>query len=122
MHTSIPSGRQPAFRLRLSVLLFFAFVGIVQQYAQTVSQKKPVAEYENLPLSSREFQSNMRKYFCVCHRESLPKPEDLIGHDVIVFLEYNPPMHSWEPATANYQLFFHPALQQRILGYLKGKK
>jgi hypothetical protein len=59
---------------------------------------------------------NKVDYFCVCHQEG---SSDLIGRDVIVFLDYNKPMHMWEPAAPNYQLFFHDDLKTRILRALK---
>lgn len=57
-------------------------------------------------------------YFCMCYREI---PLDLVGHDVIVFLIYNKPMHQWENAVPRYQLFFRPELKTGILQALKEK-
>lgn len=166
VHTSL---RHIASGLRFWTFFLIVFAGIGHQDAQTSAPSKTTGEYENLPLSSKEFRLNMRKseliargrvidyktsqgvnehtpnadrttilvsetyvgsilpgsrveYFCVCHHESLIKPDAIVGHEVIVFLDYNAPMHSWEPATANYQLFFHPALRQKILDSLKNKK
>src|SRR5882757_2085030 len=61
MRTTFSSRRHSRFCLRFCVLALFVFAGTLQQRAQTGPQKRAAAEYENLPLNSRDFRLNMRK-------------------------------------------------------------
>lgn len=58
-------------------------------------------------------------YVCVCHMAEPPVAADMVGHEVLAILTYDPKAGTWSPTLQPSPLFFNAALRDRVLRLLR---